>query len=307
MQDSRIALAQMQPKLGDLDANLELHREWVRRAETEGCGLVVFPELSLTGYLLRDLVPEVAVTLDHPVIVELAAASKKIDVLAGFVEDGPGHRFFNVGAYFSGGRLLHLQRKIHLPTYGLFQEGRDFARGEQLRTFDAGWGRGGVLICEDLWHQTCAWLLTQEGADVIFGISNGPTRGAKPGREITSLGVWQELLTVTAQFLTSYMVYVNRVGFEDGLSFGGGSMVVDPFGRVVSRLAALDEELGVVELEAEVLRRARTAYPLIRDENLELVRRELGRICRLRFGLDEDEPAPEDGPAASSSATSRVD
>jgi predicted amidohydrolase len=307
MEDTRIGLAQMQPKLGDLDANLKLHRDWIRRAAADGCRLVVFPELSLTGYLLRDIVPDVAVTLKHPAILELAAASKGIDLVFGFVEDGPGYRFFNVGAYFSGGELVHLHRKIHLPTYGLFQEGREFARGEQLRAFDAAWGRAGLLVCEDLWHQTCAWLLAQEGAEVIFGISNGPTRGAKPGREITSLGVWQELLTVTAQFLTSYMVYVNRVGFEDGLSFGGGSMVVDPFGRVVSRLAALDEELGIVELEAEVIRRARTAYPLIRDGNLELVRRELGRICRQRFGLEEDEPAADTGRASRSPATSRVD
>ena len=131
------------------------------------------------------------------------------------------------------------------------------------------------------------WLLAQQGAEVIFVLSNGPTRGARPGREVTSVAVWRELLQTTAQFQTTWMVYVNRVGCEDGLTFGGGSLVVDPFGRVVSEAPALDEALEVVDLKSEILRRARTAYPLLRDENIELVQRELERIRQLRYDLPE--------------------
>ena len=132
------------------------------------------------------------------------------------------------------GRLVHVHRKLYLPTYGLFDEGRDVGAGDALRAFENGFGRAGILICEDAWHPTTAWLLAQQGAEVLFVLGNGPTRGAREGRGITSLNVWRDLLRVTAQFQTSWVVYVNRVGVEDGLSFGGGSAVVDPFGRVTA-------------------------------------------------------------------------
>ena len=199
----------------------------------------------------------------------------------------------NVAVYLSKGRVLHVHRKCYLPTYGLFQEGREFAPGNRVRRFDSPWGPAGLLICEDLWHMPCAWLLAQQGAEVIFVLSNGPTRGAKPEREVTSIAVWRELLQTTAQFQTTWMVYVNRTGCEDGLTFGGGSLVVDPFGRISSQAPALDEALEVVDLKSEVLRRARTVYPLLRDENLELVERELGRLRQLRYDLPDPASSTE--------------
>ena len=295
MKDVRVALAQVAPRLGDVEANLALHVETAGRARDDGAGVVVFPELSLTGYLLRDQVPDVALRHGDPVLDQLEQASRDVDMIVGFVEESSGHQYYNSAGYFSGGRLLHVHRKLYLPTYGMFQEGRDFAAGDRLRAIDAPCGPCGLLICEDLWHASCTWLLAHEGAEVIFGISCGPTRGTKPGGKITSLAVWGELLRVQAQLQTAYMVYVNRVGCEDGLTFGGGSMVFDPFGRLVAELPALEEGLVTVELQDEVLRRARTAYPLLRDENLELVRRELERIRRTRYGLPdkEDEAEPE--------------
>jgi len=290
MRDIRVGLAQTAPRLGDFEANLDAHLETIGKAREAGCDLVVFPELSLTGYLLADQVPEIAVPLDDPRLDELRHASVDCDVLVGLVEDAPGHRFHNVAAYFSGGRLVHTHRKLYLPTYGLFQEGREFAAGDRIRHVETRWGPAGLLVCEDLWHMPCAWLLAQQGAEVIFVLSNGPARGARPGREVTSVAVWRELLETTAQFQTTWMVYANRVGCEDGLTFGGGSLVVDPFGRVAHESPALDEDFAVIDLQSEVLRRARTAYPLLRDENIELVQRELERLRRLRYDL----PKPAD-------------
>lgn len=289
MQDTRVALAQVAPKLGDLASNLALHLETAERARTEGARVVVFPELSLTGYLLRDQVPEVALTPEAPAMRRLARASRTIDLIVGFVEETPGHRYHNAAGYFSGGRLISIHRKVYLPTYGMFEEGRDFAAGDRFRAFPAPFAPVGVLVCEDAWHPTAAWLLAQEGAEVIFILSSGPTRGARPGRGITSVGVWHELSRVTAQFQTAYVVYVNRVGYEDGLNFGGGSTVIDPFGRQVLALPSLDPELAVAELRGETLRRARTCYPLLRDDKPELVYRELGRIRAERFGLPREE------------------
>jgi predicted amidohydrolase len=283
-----VGIAQIAPKLGDVDDNLRIHRAAIRVARRREAGLVVFPELSLTGYLLRDQTPDVAMALDSRRFRAVRELSRDVDVVVGFVEEAPGHRFFNAAAYLSRGRVVHVHRKVYLPTYGLFDEARDVAAGDSVRRFDTRFGPAGTLICEDAWHPTNAWLLAHQGAEIVLVLSSGPLRGAKPRRGVTSVRVWSDLLRVTAQFQTSFVIYANRVGFEDGLGFGGGSLVVDPFGRPVLSLPALDEAVDVVELDAEVLRRARVVYPVLRDENLDMVTRELGRIRRLRFDLPPD-------------------
>jgi predicted amidohydrolase len=283
MQTVRVALAQIAPRLGDLESNIELHRDAIRLARREKAAVVVFPELSLTGYVLRDQVSEIALTSKAPLFRKLAKASLDVDLIVGFAEETPGHRFHNAAAYFSKGRVVHVHRKVYLPTYGMFEEGRDFAAGEIFRSFTTRHGPAGMLICEDAWHPSSAWILVQDGAQILFTLSSGPTRGAKPRRGITSLPVWHELLRTTAQMQTSFVVYVNRVGYEDGLNFGGGSIVFDPFGRTLASLPALSAGVTVAELDGEVLRRARAAYPLLRDENIELVHREVSRIRQERF------------------------
>jgi predicted amidohydrolase len=287
MQTVRVALAQIAPKLGDLESNLELHKEAIRLARREKAGIVVFPELSLTGYVLRDQVPEIALTRKSPLFKKLLAAASAVDLIVGFVEEAPGHRFHNATAYLSKGRVVHVHRKVYLPTYGMFDEGREFAAGDLIRAFKTRSGPAGMLICEDAWHPASAWILVQDGAEMIFTLSSGPTRGAKPGRGITSLPIWHDLLRTTAQFQTSFVVYVNRVGYEDGLNFGGGSIAIDPFGRTLAALPGLAAGVVVAELDGEVLRRARAAYPLLRDENVELVHREVSRIRQARFQLGE--------------------
>lgn len=285
MQTVRVALAQIAPKLGDLEANLEIHRDAIRLARREKAGIVVFPELSLTGYLLQDQVPEIAMTPHSAAFKKIQRLAATVDLIVGFVEEAAGHRFYNATAYLSRGRVVHVHRKVYLPTYGMFEEGRDFAAGDVIRSFETRHGRAGMLICEDAWHPACAWLLVQDGAELLFTLSSGPTRGAKPGRGITSLPVWHDLLRTTAQFQTSFVVYVNRVGYEDGLNFGGGSIAIDPFGRTLAELPALAAGVTVAEISGEVLRRARAAYPLLRDENIELVHREMSRVRGARFQL----------------------
>jgi predicted amidohydrolase len=286
MQTVRVALAQIAPKLGDLESNLELHNEAIRLARREKARLVVFPELSLTGYVLRDQVQDIALTKKSPLFAKLLRASTNVDLIVGFVEEAAGHRFHNATAYLSRGKVVHVHRKLYLPTYGMFDEGRDFAPGDVIRAFKTSHGPAGMLICEDAWHPASAWILVQDGAEILFTLSSGPTRGAKPGRGITSLPIWHELLRTTAQFQTSFVVYVNRVGYEDGLNFGGGSIAIDPFGRTIASLPALASGVVVAELDGEVLRRARSAYPLLRDENIELVHREVSRLRQARFQLE---------------------
>src|SRR5262245_58124621 len=135
MQTVRVALAQIAPKLGQIAPNLDTHEEAIARARKEKAGIVVFPELSLTGYLLRDQVQDVALTLKSSALRRLLRASRGIDVIVGFVEEGAGHSFHNAAAYLSKGRAVHVHRKVYLPTYGMFDEGRDFAAGEVVRAF----------------------------------------------------------------------------------------------------------------------------------------------------------------------------
>src|SRR5262249_21344257 len=151
----------------------------------EKAGIVVFPELSLSGYVLRDQVPDVALASGSRVLRALARASREIDLVVGFVEETPGHRYHNAAAFLSRGKVLHVHRKVYLPTYGMFEEGRDLARGEIVRAFLTPHAPAGVLVCEDAWHPALAWLLVQDGAEILFVLSSGPTRGARPGRGVT--------------------------------------------------------------------------------------------------------------------------
>jgi predicted amidohydrolase len=149
-----IAMAQIATHLGDVDANLALHLELIEQAKSQRAELVVFPELSLTGY--------------------------------GFVEAETRHRFYIAAAYLSNGKVLHIHRKVYLPTYGLFDEGRFFAWGDQVRAFDSRFGRIGMLICEDFWHASPPYLLWLDGAEIMFLISASPGRGISGDERLES-------------------------------------------------------------------------------------------------------------------------
>ena len=274
----RVALAQMAPLLGKVESNLQTHLEIARKAKRAGADLVVFPELSLTGYLLQDLVPEVALRLrGSPEIRELLALSRRIGLVLGLVEESEDHRFYNSVVFLCGGKILHCHRKIYLPTYGMFDEGREFAAGDSLGAFSTPLGRFGMLICEDAWHTSSSYLLGLDGADYLLVVSSGPSRGIGAGSEPASLGDWQDLCRVTARYQTAYVIYVNRVGVEDGIHFGGGSLVVDPHGQIIRQAPALKETLLLATLSRAPLRRARTAFPLRRDERPHLLMKELAR------------------------------
>ena len=159
--------------------NLEKHLTVIQEASSRGADLVVFPELSLTGYVLQDLASAVSCRprSDDPVFQVLLAASQKLDIVVGFVEEDVRNRFYIASAYLSRGEVLHVHRKVYLPTYGLFDEGRFFAWGDAVQAFDTPFGRVGMLICEDFWHASPPYLLWLDGADVFLFMSASPGRG----------------------------------------------------------------------------------------------------------------------------------
>jgi predicted amidohydrolase len=275
----RIALAQVAPALGDLPGNIAMHLRVARSALRRGARLAVFPELSLTGYRLQDLVSELAVRLDAPgPLRPLLDLSRRIAMIVGLVEESEGHGFYNSALFLEGGRIRHVHRKVYLPTYGMFEEGRYFSAGDSLRAFRSRVGRVGMTVCEDIWHPPAALVLAQDGADYLFVLANGPTHGLDRQGGPLSQQTWNDLLKVTAQLQTVFVICANRVGCEDGVTFGGGSSVHDPLGRLVAQGKLLDEDLVVCDLDRAALRRARTTYPLLRDERLPLLSREILRL-----------------------------
>jgi len=277
----RLAIAQVAPALGDLEANLRMHLATARRAAAAGARLVVFPELSLTGYRLQDLVPEVALRLDRPGrLAPLLRLSRRIGIVAGLVEESEGHRYYNTALHLEGGRIVHAHRKVYLPTYGMFEEGRYLAAGDSFAAYRSGAGRMGMLVCEDAWHPASALLLAQDGADIVLVLANGPTQAVGGAGGPRNHETWRDLIRVTAQMQTVFVALVNRVGVEDGIGFFGASMVVDPLGQTISQAPTLREQLVFADLDRAALRRARTYYPLLRDERLSVLAREIDRLTR---------------------------
>jgi len=276
----KIALAQINTRLGNVQANLEKHLAYLGEAHSIGADLVVFPELSLTGYVLQDLTPAVAChpSPDDPVFRPLLAASQQLDLVVGFVEEDVRIRFYISSAYLSRGQVLHVHRKVYLPTYGMFDEGRFFAWGDSVRAFDTRFGRMGILICEDFWHASPPYLLWLDGADVMLLVSSSPSRGLGTAPQLGSARWVNHLLRAYASQYTSFVVHTNRVGFEDGLNFWGGAAVYDPNGDLLGEGPALEEALTLVNVDLNQLHRTRARLPLLRDERTALVQRELNRI-----------------------------
>jgi NAD+ synthase (glutamine-hydrolysing) len=275
-----LALAQINTKLGNIEANLETHLACIKDARASGADLLLFPELSLTGYVLQDLVPEVATLTeeDHPVFRPLLEASHDLDLVVGFVDEDPRRRFYIASAYLSQGKFIHIHHKVYLPTYGLFDEGRFFAPGDSVRAFDTRFGRLGMLICEDFWHASPPYLLWQDGADLLLFSSASPGRGLNGEPKLESSAWVEHTNRAYAGLFTTFVAHANRTGFEDGLNFWGGSTVFDPNGKLLAQAPYFEEALTLVEIDLNQLHRTRARLPLLRDERPDLLERELNRI-----------------------------
>jgi predicted amidohydrolase len=279
----RIALAQIVPKLGDVGANVESHLEIIARAKRKKVGLVCFPELGLTGYTLKDLVEEVALDpAKDPRFLKIVAATKGLSAVVGFVLESPEDRglFYNAAAFIADGRVLHVHRKVFLPTGGIFEEAKFFAAGGDFRTFRAPFGRAGLLICRDFLQLGSSYVHFAAGADMIICISAAPGRGITGGDSFTTSRMWELMGEAVSYFATAFVVYANRAGAEDGVSFAGGSYVYAPGGRLAAKAAYVDPDLLICPVDLAAVREARRAWLFKRDEKPEAVWRSLERIVR---------------------------
>jgi predicted amidohydrolase len=279
----KVALAQIAPRLGKVKENVELHLEALEKARRSKTDLIVFPELGLTGYTLKDLVEEVALDPgSDPLFRKIVERTRGLSAVVGFVEERPSEKgiFYNSAAFIADRRVLHVHRKVYLPTNGMFEEAKFFAPGRDFRTFAAPFGRVGLLICRDFLHYGASYVLYSSGADMIICISAAPGRGVEGGDAFATSRMWELMGEAVSYFSTAFVLYANRVGLEDGVTFAGGSFVYAPGGRLAGQAAYLDPDLLVRRVDLAAVRDARKKWLFKRDEKPEVILRSLERAAR---------------------------
>ncbi|MEE8109528.1 MAG: nitrilase-related carbon-nitrogen hydrolase [bacterium] len=286
-----LGIAQISPTLGNLDRNMEIFRKEVEEAVGRGTDLLVFPELGLTGYFLKDMVPSVAQRLDSKLVREIRRASRKVSLVVGLVEESPDFFFYNSVLYVEKGEILHVHRKVYLPTYGIFDEERYLSRGTKIRAFDTRFGRMAMLVCEDAWHPSAVYVASQAGAQILLLPASSPGRGVQKGKKLAISDTWESINRVYASLFMQFCVFVNRVGYEDGINFWGGSEVVTPAGKQLLKAPYFKEASLEVKLDLSDVRRARVASPILGDEDLNLTIQELLYQRQLRENGEPDEDA----------------
>ena len=281
----KIAMAQISPKLGDIEQNFRMHLDFIQKAKKKNVELLVFPELSLTGYTLKDMVEEIAIDPHTDTrFKKLKNLSHEISFVVGFVEEKEKGLLVNSAAFFSQGKIAHIHRKIYLPTYGMFEELKFFGQGNNCHTFPTPFGKAGMLICYDFLHISSSYLLFVGGSELIIVISAAPGRGFSDDESYASAKMWELMGEATSRFFQSFVIYCNRVGFEDGKSFAGGSFIYNPGGQLVAKSPYVDEDFLVNDIDLEEIRKFRKYRPYRRDEKPEVMLEAFKRI----MAKDED-------------------
>lgn len=226
-----IALVPFRPVLGDPGANIAAMAEEVEKQDS--AELVLFPELSTSGYLLERLVREASLKIDDALFKPLLDLSQKKEIVFG-AAIREGHCFYNATLAFSGGEVIHVHRKVYLPTYGMFDEGRYFCTGGSMTAYDGVLGKTAVLVCEDAWHPALAYAHFARGVEHVLVPSASPSRGISSGsiESLSSREGWKRRLHTYAESFGQYYYYVNLNTVEDGVTFGGETFVVSPVGTL---------------------------------------------------------------------------
>ncbi|MDA1189093.1 MAG: NAD+ synthase [Chloroflexi bacterium] len=247
MRTFRLAMAQVNMTVGDLNSNTGKIVAYIEMARAQGADLVAFPELAITGYPPEDLVFKRQFVKDNLVKMhEVVKASKGIAVVVGFIDADTD--VYNAAAVACDGKLLGVYRKMHLPNYGVFDEARYFKRGESCPVYVINGITIGVNVCEDIWYAGGPTVpQSRAGADVIVNINGSPFHaGKRTFRE--------KMLATRARDNAVHIAYLNLVGGQDELVFDGGGMVFDPQGNVLVRGPQFEETLLLADLNLEPAR-----------------------------------------------------
>jgi NAD+ synthetase len=275
-----LAVAQIKPRKGDYRGNLERLKAVFAQVDQlrPRPNVLCLAESALTGYFLEGGVRDSAVTAgtlaaDLDAVYRSAVTSPDpMDVTLGFYEVW-NNKLYNSAMYVTLGadepKILHVHRKVFLPTYGLFDEERFVERGREVRAFDTPWGRAALLVCEDAWHSLTATIAALDGAQIIFVCAAAPARGTQPKGDSVpgpaSVSRWDRLIRDIADEHGVFVSLSCLVGSEGGKVFPGGSLVAGPSGDVRARAPLWDESVLAVGVDLSDCTRARTDMPLIAD------------------------------------------
>jgi len=279
MHKLRVGVAQINPKFGDLDRNAEKHIEYIREAKKEKVDVLLFPELSLSGYNLKQKALGVAIDYNDKRLIEIANESEKMISVVGFIELGFAAQIHNTAVALRHGYPAYIHRKLNLPNYGLLDEGKTYTAGRHLETFSIQppWHTS-VLICSDVWNPALVHLSVVSGATILMI----PTNSAQftVSTDFSNPDSWYMILEFYSMIYGIPIIMANRVGKEGGYEFWGGSKIISPPGGKVDMVASeKDEDLLISDLMYMDVVRARAKLPTVRDSNLDLVQREINRLA----------------------------
>jgi len=261
----KVALAQITCKRGDKKGNIRKIEDNVVRARKQGAELVIFPELSVTGYVLRDQIYELAETIpgQSTDILEKLAGKTGTHIVFGLPElsDKTQATIYNAAVLVGPDGFIGKYRKMYLPTHSVFEEKRYFRPGYQTAVFETELGKIGLIICYDIFFPEVSRLTRLKGARLIICISASP---------VTRRTFFETLTTARAIENTAFLAYVNLVGIENGLQFWGGSRLIGPNGKVVAKTKYDKEDLMIGEVDYSDIKPIETFVPILKDLRPEL-------------------------------------
>ena len=271
-----VSVAQINPQLCELDTNLSMHRHWIQQARDQQAELLLFPELSLTGYQVGRRAPAMAMKRDDPRLQVLARESGDMVSWVGFIESaGPGE-YYNAMAALQQGRVIGVHRKLNLPTYGGLEEGKWFHAGQDLDLYSCApdW-QAACMICADMWNPALVHCAMLQRPDLLLSPANSAS--AIVSDHFSNEQNWAVNLQFYAMIYGMPVLMANRYGPEGDAHFWGGSRILGPRGEILA-LAEDQECLIMAQLDAEQTAAARFDHPAIRDANTALVQRLLKTI-----------------------------
>lgn len=261
----KVALAQISCKRGDKAENIRKIESLVTKAKQQGADLVIFPELSLTGYTMRDQIYELAETIPGHSMTVLEKIAKKTGTYIVFgmpeLSEKTQATVYNAAVLVGPDGFVGKYRKMYLPTHSVFEEKRYFRPGYQTGVFETELGKIGLIICYDIFFPEVSRLTRLEGAQLIVCISASPA---------TRRTFFETLTAARAIENTAFLAYVNLVGIEDGLQFWGGSRLVGPNGKTLVQAKYDEEDMVVGEINYADIRATETFVPILKDLRPEL-------------------------------------
>ncbi|MEM2994618.1 MAG: carbon-nitrogen hydrolase family protein [Candidatus Bathyarchaeia archaeon] len=261
----KIALAQISCKLADKTENIKKMEETVAKARKQGANLVIFPELSLTGYVVRDRIYQIAEPIHGPSTqaMEDIAKKSKLYIIFGMPElsEKTKATIYNTAVLVGPEGFIGKYRKIHLPTHSVFEEKRYFRQGYSTAVFDTKIGRIGLIICYDIFFPEISRLTRLKGAQLIACISASPA---------TRRTFFEALTMARAIENAVFLAYVNLAGIENGLQFWGGSRLIGPDGKILAQAKYDEEDLVTCDVNYKDIKAVETFVPTLKDLRPEL-------------------------------------